>query len=133
MPEEKETLRGELFFHSETGTEGGLWAFQDEDFIVSVDDAELPSPDEEAELYLYEGTHILENGDYLKIFDKENPEEVVWEGEISLKQYRPFTENIFEFWIHADENGVPRKIWARWFMDGYPAELTPKKKSGKPN
>lgn len=33
---EKPTLEGILHFHSETGTEGGYWAFQDKHFITKT-------------------------------------------------------------------------------------------------
>ena len=33
----------------------------------------------------HDGLYYLENGDYLKIFDKDSLDKVVWEGEIKLK------------------------------------------------
>ena len=33
MDDKNNSLEGKLFFHSETGTEGGYWAFQDSRFI----------------------------------------------------------------------------------------------------
>lgn len=35
-------IRGTLFLHSETGTEGGYWAIQDEDYIAYVNPAYPP-------------------------------------------------------------------------------------------
>ena len=136
MPEKTEVLRGRLYFYSETGTEGGHWAFQNEEFITTIEmEPSMPGAvsEEEVEIYLYEGMHILENGDRLKIFDKNDPEEIVWEGEVSLKCYRTFTESAFGFWIHADQKGVPKEIWAKWFMEEYPAEFTKNKHGAKPN
>src|SRR3989344_1541964 len=104
-------LRGVCFFHSETGTEGGYWAFQDGEHIISPQKGS------------YEGLHILENGDRLTIFSPDNPTQVVWFGVISLRQYPPFTENVFGYWIHADQEGVDREVWATYFFKEYPAEL----------
>lgn len=36
MPKRRKPINGVLHFHSETGTEGGYWAFQDERFITYV-------------------------------------------------------------------------------------------------
>lgn len=117
----QETIRGRLVFYSETGTEGGIWSFQDERHIFP------PTPEWPYERYDYEGLHFLENGDLLKIFDKENPETVIWEGEISLIRLPPFTQSVFDFWIRADQEGVERETWARWFFEEYPAELISKR------
>lgn len=71
----------------------------------------------------YEGLHCLDNGDQLTIYSKENPEEVVWQGTIRLKQYASFTEHAFGLWIHADQMGMEREVWAKWFFDQNPATL----------
>ncbi len=71
----------------------------------------------------YEGLHCLENGDHLTIYSNENPEKIVWQGTIRLKQYDSFTEHAFNFWIHADQVGMERETWAKWFFDGNPAVL----------
>jgi len=60
-------LRGLLQFWSETGTEGGYWAFQDERFIDPA------SRDWPFERWRYEGVWVLKDGDELAIFDKYNP------------------------------------------------------------
>jgi hypothetical protein len=104
---ERIVLLGFLHFHSETGTEGGYWAFQSSDN------------------WSYEGLHILKNGDQLKIFSNESPTEVVWKGEIQLKEHGPFTEHVDGLWIHSDQIGVARGTWSAWFFKGLPAELTP--------
>ena len=38
-------------------------------------------------LYSNEGLLILENGDFLTIYDPNNKDKVVWSGEINLQQY----------------------------------------------
>jgi len=110
----KTPLRGILHLYSETGTEGGYWAFQDSRYI---------SPD--GKHWSYDGLHPLNDGDQLKIFSPDNPTEVVWSGTIRLHQYPVFTEDAFGLWIHADQAGIDRQTWARWFFKNYPAELTP--------
>lgn len=71
----------------------------------------------------YEGLHVLKNGDHLTIHSKDNPNQVVWSGNIRLRQYSLFTEHASGLWIHADQEGVDRETWARWFLEEYPATL----------
>lgn len=104
-------MKGVLELFSETGTEGGFWAFQDEAFIKDNDHWDIA------------GLHILEDGDQLTIFDKDNPEKILWEGVIKLKRFPVFTEHVFGLWIHSDQEGVRREIWGIYFMENYPAEL----------
>lgn len=106
-------LRGQLLFWFETGTEGGIWAFQDEQYGG------------------YDGLRFLEDGDRLKVFDKEHPERIVWEGVVSLRPYPVFTEEVFGLWIRDDQEGVEREFWARLFFEGYPAELVLADSGGK--
>ena len=110
-------LKGVLDFWSETGTEGGHWAFQDEKYISP------PTPEWPHERWSYDGLHVLDNGDILVIYSKDNPNQIVWSGEIELIQHEVFTESAYGMWIHTDQKGVDRDIWARWFMEGYPAML----------
>jgi hypothetical protein len=162
----EEELRGILFFHSETGTEGGYWAFQDEKYIqhdvprgyckkcglwlrkqtgtvrvervIPLNEENIESvmktcklveppicsegehEEEIGDQWSYEGMHVLKDGDYLTIYDKNDPTKIVWQGTIKLKQYNCFTELTFGFWIHSDQVGVERETWARWFLgEGY--------------
>lgn len=71
----------------------------------------------------YEGLHILKDGDQLTIYSKDDPNKIVWSGTIKLRQYPLFTEDAFGMWIHADQEGVDRKTWAKWFFEEYPAKL----------
>lgn len=105
-------ITGITTFHSETGTEGGHWAFQDRRGISG-----------DGEKWSYEGLHILRNGDFLSILNPQRLTQEVWSGEITLKKYGVFKESAFGFWIHADQIGVPRNTWAKWFFDEYPAVL----------
>jgi hypothetical protein len=108
-------IRGKLHLHSETGTEGGYWALQDERFI------EPPTDDWPHERWSYDGLIIFEDGDHLKIFDPDGG--VYWEGFINLKLYPVFTEEASGFWIHADQSGIDRAYWAKPFFEGYKGEL----------
>lgn len=194
-----ETLKGVLVFHSETGTEGGHWAFQDEKFMniankdrrctrcgrvwmswqtdepkpsftywrhdprpnyldgyfACDEPQDLPLARDDSEtfniaytkssndralacytnghegwelmypkgMWSYAGLHTLGDGDHLTIFDPEQPANVVWEGDISLKQFKLFTEDAGGMWIHADQKGIDRQTWSHWFMKAYPATL----------
>lgn len=112
-------MNGVCLFWSETGTEGGYWAFQDRRFI---------KPPTETRSYLqydYKGLHLLGNGDRLVIYDKKDQKNIVWDGVIDLVMHGLFTEHAQGYWIHADQAGVDRDIWARWFFEEYPATLVP--------
>lgn len=109
-------IRGVLHLWSETGTEGGHWALQDERFITPAT-KEWPH-----EHWSYDGLIPLENGDHLKILAPDGS--VYWEGVVSLKHYPVFTEDAGGLWIHADQNGLDRQFWALPFFKGYKAELT---------
>lgn len=111
-------LEGVLHFWSETGTEGGYWAFQDKNFIFP------PTEKWPHERWSYEGLHVLEDGDILTIFSKEDATKIVSTGAIKLRNYEVFTESAFGMWVHCDQEGVEREKWAHWFMEGYPAKLT---------
>jgi hypothetical protein len=103
-------IRGVCYFYSETGTEGGFWAFQDARYIKKG-------------RYDYKGLHLLKNGDRLTVYSKTNPKKAIWSGTIKLKKHPGFTKAVFGLWIHADQEGVNRKKWATWFFEKHPASL----------
>jgi hypothetical protein len=121
-----ETIKGTLHLYSETGTEGGYWAIQDENFIFP------PTEEWPHEHWSYDGLHSLKDDDCLKIFNPDGT--IYWEGAISLKRYPVFTESVpihdesanvdLGLWIHADQNGLDRQFWARPFLKNYKGELT---------
>ena len=111
IPEPIQTLKGNCFFFSQTGAEGGYWAFQ-----------EIPNPSQQSP---YDELHILEDNDRLTIFSPENPTRIVWSGTISLIRHAIFTQDADGFWIHADQRDIERKVWAKYFFQEYPAQLTP--------
>ena len=161
----KSILEGVCCFHSETGTDGGYWAFQetqyiqksvghgycnkcgkwlrkqdgaiqvqrvnpiDEEFLNTGGLSERPDcpnnthEEEIGDAWDYKGLRILENGNRLTIYSKDNPNEVVWSGIVKLRQHPLFTEDAYGLWIHADQEGIDREIWARWFFDEHPATL----------
>lgn len=108
-------MKGVIFFHSETGTEGGYWAFQNEEFMSA-----------DGKSWSYDGLHTLNTGDHLTIYDKEE-KEIVWQGKINLTQFTIFEEDAFGLWIHNTQIGVDKETWAKWFFDELPAVLERKK------
>jgi hypothetical protein len=60
-------------------------------------------------------------GDRLKVFNGDGS--VRWEGDIQLKSYPPFSESASNLWIHSDQVGVERQLWAEMFLDELKAEL----------
>lgn len=129
--------QGVTFFHSETGTEGGYWAFQDAKHIHTPEDlvnghcpwdgtkncpAVTPKRDNPAH-WSYEGLHVLKTGDRLKIYDVEDKQKLLWEGEINLDKHSLFTEDASGLWIHADQHGMDRDEWAALFFKEHPAVL----------
>jgi len=100
-------LRGHVWMYYETGYEGSIWAFQDE------------------QLAGYPGLHILQNGDKLKMFSKKNPAKVLWEGTLDLS----IPQKNFLGWVVATHLpvGIRRSRWKTWFQKEYCGELLPKK------
>ena len=152
---------GVCHLFSETGTEGGYWAFQDGRHITENttrfacakcgsywDKAQRPDGPYTDELpdkknmsgepfcppgthdfqlvskhdWSYEGLHVLKDGDRLTIYDKDEPNKVVWSGVIALTQL-PFNSHASGWRIHADQQGIDRDTWSKWFFGEYPAKL----------
>ncbi len=93
-------LIGVLHFWSETGTEGGYWAFQNERFI-SPPTKDWPHP-----RWSYDGLYVLENSDQLTIYSKDDPNKVVWEGTVNLLQYPCFTLAVAGLWAHSEPTHI---------------------------
>lgn len=145
-------IKGVTTFFSETGTEGGYWAVQDEKHIHPNTTRFVctkchmywdknRSPDEPTfkgwcpvgqhdfklanpENWDYEGLHILKDGDHLTIFQKD---EVLirWKGVVHLEEM-PFEFGIFGWRTHSRELHTQDEIWAELFHTGYPSILEPK-------
>lgn len=114
MPDlsEPTTVWGVTHFDSETGTEGGYWAVRD---IRSIDIVT-------GKWWPYCSVLRLQDGDELTIVE-DDLKSIIWTGTVSLRQYRAFTEDAEGMWIHADQIGVDRKKWARFFFDKLPCRL----------
>ena len=117
-------MRGFLHFWFVGGHEGGYWTF--------VDQGEVPNSlcQDTSHGYNYDKIHTLKDGDKLTVFDKNNPTKIVWKGTVSLAQNpAPRTEGPFIFRvlarILAEQKGVDRETWSKWFLETYPAELFP--------
>jgi len=135
-------LHGFLQFWSETGTEGGYWTFFDKRHAFTkipqghcqtcglfVRGTPRPCSNrqphrEEARpiIWNHVGIHILKNDDFLTIYAKDE-KNIVWEGIVELISYPLFTQNASGLWIHADQTGVDRDIWAKWFFDEHPVTI----------
>jgi hypothetical protein len=104
---------GQAFW--ETGTEGVFW---------SVQDAKHPTG--------YDGLFILENGDHLTIFDKDDMAKTLWRGEITLEyeshretnEYGYCGQAISGCWVHGLQRTRDVEQWATYFFCGYPMELS---------
>lgn len=108
------SLSGTLLAFFETGTEGVLWSLQDD---VNVG---------------YDGLHVLEPGDHLKVFAKDGS--IAWEGNIELeyeREYKPYPKNpkygqqvepIYGMYVHGFQVGVEPAIWSQMFHDQLKAE-----------
>ena len=103
---------GEAYW--ETGTEGVFW---------TVQDAKCPNS--------YEGLNILENGDYLTIFDKGEESKILWRGRIALEseshretnEYGYNGQAIWGYWVHGLQRTSDVEEWTKYFFYGYPMEL----------
>jgi hypothetical protein len=140
------TWTGRLLFHSETGTEGGWYAFQSHApghahsydqpcFYVAASADSCPTlmTDEHGKRltdwhYSYDGLMRLRNGDRLVVKGQDGSS-VVWEGEVQLEGLPLFSHGVGPYWVNQIPAGIskdsPEEItWASMFFDGMPAELT---------
>ena len=112
-------LKGFISWYFETGMEGSYFIFQDIEHIDNLS--------KENESWSWSGTHILKHGDKLKVFDKENPEKLLWEGSIDFKWYQNYRKGYHysDRKLRALPKGVEEKDWVKWTTEDYPAELIP--------
>ena len=68
------------------------------------------------------GLHILKDTHHLKILNPQD-KSIIWQGEIKLKRYPPYTQHINNCWIRTIQMDVDNEEWSRYFFDEYPAEL----------
>lgn len=110
-------IKGKLDPFFETGTEGIIWSVYEDGKTG------------------YDGLNCLKDGDFLRIFDIDNPSKVIWEGIIDLeweRNYRNYPRNpeygqqeIGGFWVRGIQSTVTPEQWAQWFFKEYPAEMIP--------
>lgn len=108
-------IKGKLDPFFETGTEGVVWSV--------YEDGQQG----------YDGLNCLYQGDYLIIYDLEDPSKIVWKGNIDFeyeRNYRPYPLNpqygqqeVLGFWVHGLQKKVDPETWGTWFFKAYPAEL----------
>lgn len=102
------TYKGQLTFHSETGTEGGWYAFQDGQH-VTVDEFGKPQ-------WSYKGLMYLKDGDYIKVLsgaghrgpDDQWVEHLFWQGSIKfhlLEVYTDKTAHVDGLWVNQEQEG----------------------------
>lgn len=106
-------IRGKLEAYFETGTEGVLWAV--------YEDGKQG----------YDGLHILQQDDLLKIFGKDGS--VVFSGRIDQDRQTGWAPYPFGngngqpvalgMWVHWTQRGYQPDDWARLFVDELSAEL----------
>lgn len=116
----RQTLEGVLHVFDETGREGGDWAFQDKRFIGP---SSVSQPNGS---WSMEGLHILEDGDFLSVYDKNDTKKILWRGWIRLED-RPTSPTAARTggWIRTEQMGIARVVWEVYFLEGYPATLEP--------
>lgn len=169
MSKLEDKIKGVLCLFGETGYEGSPWAFNDPKFNYEntsnyvckkcnrfwnkendpegVEDIEgdyCKQKEHDFKLtpkiyWSHDGLHILKTGDYLKIFDKENIEKTLWEGEIEIsnvlkktKFNRGGKEEEVEILTYQLEKIKPED-GVTWFSEEYSAELTKKLEASDTN
>lgn len=117
MASTKKELKGVLEGWSETGTEGMVWSFHEDGKAG------------------YNGLNILDAGDYLVVYDKDN--KVVFQGKINPdykigRKRRPGT-NYWQpvalgMWVHWIQKGWQPDDWAKLFFNEPPLRAVLRKK-----
>ncbi|HQK38558.1 MAG TPA: hypothetical protein PLO52_00410 [Flavobacterium alvei] len=95
-------MKGVPFGWFETGTEGTIWAIQDE-------------KDASNKYWSYENLHIIKPGDRLKIIDKKT-NEIVVDQDLQVV-HSDGKMNLYGFWCHWLPIGIDHKLWAQIFLD----------------
>ena len=119
--EVKQSTHGILEAYWEQGSEGLLWAVYD------------PAHDTEEGKRQLSGLQLLENGDYLRVFNDKAGSAVLWEGTVNLDYQRnqiahPFFKEVKSQRIEGDRvNGIPANVepstWLHMFLKEKPCEV----------
>lgn len=113
-------MKGVCFLHSETGTEGGWWAMQEDGYIS--DDGH----------WRYEGMQYLEEGDDFTVFADNGS--VLWHGIIHqgsetcavphrvIRNGKVVTDHSWKqqvvggLWVHWIQKGMDPETWGELFV-----------------
>lgn len=113
-------MKGVCFLFSETGTEGGWWAIQQDGFVDDDGD------------WRYEGMELLEEGDDFTVFDDDGS--VLWQGIIHrdletgriprqvfrngrLVYDRTWTQQaVGGMWVHWVQKDMDSQAWGKLFV-----------------
>jgi hypothetical protein len=133
---------GFLEFHSETGTEGGFWAFQSDDpkYRHTLDDlvggncpwrgtSYCPAKESRSgEHCRYEGLHVLENGDSLGLLDPDYGHLIHFFDDLQFSKMTSYEEGVGGLATHNHpvSPAIPVEIWAHFFFKSYPGILLTK-------
>ncbi len=107
-------MKGVCFLHTETGTEGGYWAIQEDGFS------------DKNGYWGYEGLRLLEEGDDFTVFAEDGS--VLWHGIIHQDTKTGAVPHILNpswkqqvaggLWVHWIQKGMDPEDWAKLFARG---------------
>jgi hypothetical protein len=113
-------MKGFCFLFSETGTEGGWWAMQEDGFM-----------DKDGIHCSYDGLRTLEENDEFTVYDSDG--NVLWAGiihqdtKIGLQSHSVFRNGkwvvdntwkqqaVDNMWVHWLQAGIDPKVWSELF------------------
>jgi hypothetical protein len=120
MGDQDRTMTGVCFLFTETGTEGGWWAMNEDGFL-----------DKDGVHWTYEGLRLLEEGDEFTVFADDGS--VLWHGIIrqdtttGLVPHAVFRggkwvidrkwkqQVVGGFWVHWVQAGIDPEVWGKLF------------------
>jgi len=115
-------MNGVTLLFSETGTEGGWWAMQEDGFL-----------EEDGIHWKYEGLHELKENDEFTVYDSDG--NILWTGiihqdkETNLQSHSVFRKGkwvvdktwkqqvVDNMWVHWLQSGVDPETWSDLFVD----------------
>lgn len=112
-------IRGVCFLFSETGSEGGWWAVQDDRFII------------DREHWSYQGLNYLEDGDDFTVYERDGsiafhgvierdtetgeiPRQVLRNGQL-VEDPEWKQQAVGGFWVHWIQKGMDPEQWDKLF------------------
>lgn len=94
------------FWKERPDSEYGKWMFVSDDYQVTAN--------------LQKGLWKIRNGDHLVVKDKDQPEQILWEGTVYFDPHLQV-----DYPAKKCQKGLDAQTWMRWFRAGFPAILTP--------